>query len=187
MKHIALYDADRTDHLIWPEECPAFSETSPALTVFTDFRQHEPSVIDASTLALDAEHIMRRTHQRLKLVLNAGGEFIGILSIDDLSEHELIKKVASGLSRNELLVGEMMQRREHLKVLDYHDLAQMSVKDVLELLQQYGFEHCLVVERERHEIRGIISAREIARQLKIPLSITRPPNFAELYLEAIRR
>lgn len=187
MKNVTLYSPDRTDHLIWPADFLEISESSAALAVFTDFRQHEPAVIDAGTNALDAEQIMRRSHQRLKLVLNSQGEFIGIVSLENLSDHEIIKKVANGHNRNELEVVDMMQRRDQLKVLDYHDLEVMTVADVLELLKQYGHEHCLVVERSQHEIRGVISAREIARQLSIPLSISRPPKFAELYLAAIRR
>lgn len=187
MKNITLYNADHTDHLIWPSDFQEVSASSTALSVFTDFRQHEPAIIDADTKALDAEQIMRRSHQRLKLVLNGQGEFVGILSLEDLSDHELIKKVANGHNRNELTVTDMMQRRDRLKVLDYHDLEVMTVAEVLDLLKQYGDEHCLVVEREQHEIRGIISAREIARLLNIPLSISRPPKFAEVYLAAIRR
>ncbi|WP_373091314.1 hypothetical protein [Zhongshania sp.] len=42
-----------------------------------------------------------------------------------------------------------------------------------------------MVERERHQIRGIISASDIARKLNMDISIQRPPKFAELYLSAL--
>lgn len=187
MKNIALYDADQVDHLVWPENVQDITADSPAISVFTDFHHYEPLVIDADTLALDAEQMMKRSHVRLKLVIDRDAEFVGVIALDDLSDSEVIKKVANGFVRKELRVSDMMRRKQDLKVFHYDDLERMNVEQVLNVLKQYGHQHCLVVEHAHHQIRGIISASDIARKLKIAISIQQPPKFAELYLAAIHR
>ena len=40
--------------------------------------------------------------------------------------------------------------------------------------------HCLVMDRDTHEVRGVISVSDIARELRLPLDIQGRPTFAEL-------
>lgn len=187
MKQFSLYDADRVDHLVHPENFEKLSGDSPAMTVFTDFRVYEPMVIDGITTAVEAENMMKRSHVRLKLVIDERGSFLGVIALEDLSNSEIIKKVAEGYNREELQVVDLMRKRQDLKVFDFHELEIMTVFDVLEVLRQYGHQHCLVVEREFHQIRGVISASDIARKLKMDISIQQPPKFAELYLSSLHR
>jgi CBS domain containing-hemolysin-like protein len=187
MKQFSLYDADRVDQLVRPAYFEQLSGDSSAMVVFTDFRVYEPLVIDGTTTAIEAENMMKRSHVRLKLVIDSHGSFQGVIALDDLSNSEIIKKVAEGYNREELQVADMMRKRQDLKVFDFHELETMTVSDVLEVLRQYGHQHCLVVEREHHQIRGVISASDIARKLKMDISIQRPPKFAELYLSSLHR
>ncbi|MDF1691490.1 MAG: CBS domain-containing protein [Zhongshania sp.] len=187
MKQFGLYDADRVDQLAHPENFDQLNGDSPAMVVFTDFKVHEPMVIDATTSALEAENMMKRSHVRLKLVVDEYGSFLGVVALEDLSDSEMIKKVADGYNREELQVNDMMRKRQDLKVFDFRELELMTVSDVLDVLRQYGHQHCLVVERSHHQIRGVISASDIARKLKMDVSIQRPPKFAELYLSSLHR
>jgi CBS domain containing-hemolysin-like protein len=187
MRHFELYDADRIDQLVHPENFQEIDADSPAMLVFTDFRVTEPLVIDATTTAIEAERMMKRSHVRLKLVLDESELFLGMIALDDLSDSEIIKKVAGGYNREELQVSDMMRKRQDLKVFDFSELETMTVGDVLRVLQEYGHQHCLVVERHLHQIRGVISASDIARKLKMDISIQRPPKFAELYLSSLHR
>ena len=187
MRHFELYEADQVDQLVRPENFQKISADSPATVVFTDFTVYEPLVIDANSSAVDAERMMKRSHDRLKLVIDEHGLFVGVIALEDLSDSEIIKKVAKGFNREELQVADMMRKRQDLKVFDYSDLALMTVADVLSVLKQFGHQHCLVVEREKHQIRGVISASDIARKLKMDVCIQQPPKFAELYLSALHR
>ncbi|WP_269620657.1 CBS domain-containing protein [Zhongshania sp. BJYM1] len=187
MRHFELYEADQVDQLVRPENFQEISGDSPATVVFTDFKVFEPLVIESSSSAVDAETMMRRSHVRLKLVIDEHGSFVGVIALEDLSSSEIIKKVANGYNREELQVADMMRKRQYLKVFDYSDLEVMSVNDVLMVLKQSGHQHCLVVEREKHQIRGVISASDIARKLKMDISIQQPPKFAELYLSSLHR
>lgn len=187
MRHFELYEADQIDQLVHPDNFQEISGDSPASVVFTDFTVYEPLVIDASSSAVEAENMMRRSHVRLKLVIDEHGLFVGVIALEDLSDGEIIKKVANGFNREELQVVDMMRKRRDLKVFDYSDLDLMTVADVLAVLKQSGHQHCLVVEREKHQIRGVISASDIARKLKMDISIQQPPKFAELYLASLHR
>ena len=51
---------------------------------------------------------------------------------------------------------------------------------MIETLKDYGQHHCLVMDRESHEVRGVISVSDIARELRLPLDIQGRPTFAEL-------
>ncbi|CAA0092087.1 Uncharacterised protein [Zhongshania aliphaticivorans] len=187
MKHFELYEADQVDQLVRPENFQMIDGDSSAKLVFTDFTEHEPLVIDANSSAIAAERLMKQSHVRLMLVLNEHEVFVGVIAYEDLHPSEIIKKVANGFNRAELQVADMMRKRQDLKVFDYSDLTLMTVSNVLDVLKQFGHQHCLVVEREQHQIRGVISASDIARKLKMEVCIQSPTKFTELYLSSLHR
>lgn len=180
MKPLALHNLERDYHLQLPEEDVQLSTRSPALEVFTDFKRFKPYVIDVSTTALDAEKLMLKAHVKMKLIVDKKDEFLGIVSLQELSNENLIKLVAGGTSREEITVGDVMIPREKLKVFDYEELKDSSVQDVLDTLKNEGQQHSLVVDQSNNTIRGLISASDIARKLKIPLSLHKPLSFAEI-------
>lgn len=183
MKTLPLYNTETIDTLVWPEEQYAVSAKTPALTIFTDFRQHRPRVIDSNVKAIDLEHMMKRSHVKLKLVLDGEGKFIGVVSLYDLSEENILKKINKNTPRQELLVTDFMHPRQSLKCFDYNELSKASVGDVLETQKDNHQQHCLVIDRDRHEIRGLISARDVARLLSRSVDIESHLSFELLFNE----
>jgi hypothetical protein len=49
-------------------------------------------------------------------------------------------------------------------------------------LKQKGAQHCLVVDSEQNQIRGLISASGIASRLHIPLQIELPTTFVDIFV-----
>ena len=186
MSTIALIDAVRVDQIASPSndltDRGTLNLTSPALAVFTDFAVQEALVVESETPILEAEAIMKHSHVRLKLVINRDQTFLGVLALEDIQEAELIKKVAEGYSRQELKVADLMRKRNELDMLDYGDLCSMTVSDLLTSLQDYQRQHCLVVDRNKDQIRGVVSASDIVRKLRIPLCIQKSPKFADLHI-----
>lgn len=186
MNTIALIDAVRVDQIASPSNDLAdrgtLNLTSPALAVFTDFAVQEALVVESETPILEAEAMMKHSHVRLKLVINRDQTFLGVLALEDIQEAELIKKVAEGYSRQELKVADLMRKRNELDMLDYGDLCSMTVSDLLTSLQDYQRQHCLVVDRNKDQIRGVVSASDIVRKLRIPLCIQKSPKFADLHI-----
>jgi CBS domain containing-hemolysin-like protein len=185
MKTLKLYSTESLDHLVWPEDGMGLSEESSALLVFTDFKLHRPLTIANSVHAMLLEELMKKAQVRMKLVLDKNNTFLGIVSFNDLSEQQILKKAVNGIKRNELLVTDFMVPKNKMKSFDYEELSQASVGDVIRTLKDNGQQHCLVIDHKAHEIRGLISASEIARKLGVSLDIQNQRSFMQLFGEAI--
>jgi len=181
MKKIDLMSLDNVEHLIQPADFNEITIDSPALTIFTDFKQHLPLVIDADTPAMQADYLMKKAHVRLKLVVDKNDELLGTISLQELSEQYIQILQNQGLDRDDINVRDLMIPRSQQKVVDYRQLVDATIGDVLDALQQNGTLHCLVVDREHHQIRGIISASDIARRLHIPVEIATPTTFVDIF------
>ncbi len=181
MQTIELYDTESVDELAWPEVNHAVSLDTPATDVLTDFTQQKPLVLEDSVTAAEARTLMQRAHVRLKIVVDANNHFLGVVSLQDLDNQSLIKKQAEGFKPEELRVTDFMRRRSELKAFSYAELAQARIRDVIQALRCSGQQHCLVIDRENHAIRGIISASDLARKLHLPIEIENRSSFAHVF------
>lgn len=181
MKVLEFFSPDPAAQLVWPDHSDSITLHSPALCVFTDFRQHQPLVINVQCHADQAERLMLQAHVRLKLVVDDHGAFVGLVSLADLDNQERIKKVAEGFSRKELTVADFMRPREGLRVLSFEQLSEAQVGDVVEALRNTPDQHCLIIDFRNHEIRGVISSSDIARRLQLPLDINRHSSFVGIF------
>jgi CBS domain containing-hemolysin-like protein len=183
MKPLTLYNTESIDILVWPEDHQDITITTPALSVFTDLRQFKPLVINGDVKAIELEKLMKQAHVKLKFVLDQNKKFIGIIGLDDLQENKIIAKVSKYQPREELLVTDFMRPRSTLKAFDYEQLAKSTVGDVLETQKNNHQQHCLVIDRTRHEIRGLISASDVARALKVSVDMRDHVSFEYLFNE----
>ena len=181
MRKLSFYDTETVAELAWPEASQKITKRSPATKVFTDFNQYEPLVIEASMSALEAEKLMQQSHVRLKLVVDSSDHFLGIISLDDLSTQEVMKKLSEGYQREELFVTDFMRPRSVLKAFSYAEITAATIGDIINSLQGSGQQHALVIDREHHKIRGIISSSDIARKLKLPIDIDNKSSFAHIF------
>jgi CBS domain containing-hemolysin-like protein len=185
MKQLNMLSLSPTEHLVHPEEFHELQLDSPALSIFTDFKKHQPMEIDADTPATQAEYLMRKAHVRLKLVVDRKEELIGMISLRDLDEQNFMLQQRKGFARESIQVRHLMLPRERIKALAYRDLLSATVGDVVGVLKQNGQQHCLVIDPQLHQIRGLISASDIARRLHIALEVEQAPTFIDIF-EACR-
>lgn len=181
MKNIALHDVEQVDELVWLDTYQGISLNSPALSIMTDFKKQKPLIIDADTLASEAEKMMLKAHVRLKIVVNQDNKLIGVVSLENLNSQEMMKKVNGGSERLDLLVSDFMLPKKDLKVINFSELENATVGDIVEVLKSNGLQHCLVVDRVAHQIRGIVSASDLARGLSIPMNLTVNPTFLDVF------
>jgi predicted transcriptional regulator len=80
MKNVHLVSLDSSAHLVQPEEFDEISLDSPVRTIFTDFKQHKPLVLEEDTLAFDAMYLMDKAHVHLQLVVDKNNEMIGTIN-----------------------------------------------------------------------------------------------------------
>ncbi len=181
MSDLTLYNTAKVDEPIWPDQKEQLTLESSALHVFTDFKDTKPLVIEADVSITELVLLMRKSHVRMKVVVDSDNKFMGIITLDDVQERYIVQKVSEGYTRQELLVSDFMQKKQNLKACEYHDIAKATIQDVLETLQHNKQQHCLVIDREAHKIRGVISATDIARMLHIDVDITVALSFQRLH------
>jgi len=183
MSKLHIYSTSPMDELQYPIIPHLIDENSSALEVFTDFNDITPLVVDSSMHADDAERLMISSHVKLKFVVDKYDHFLGIVSIDDLNSQHVAQMMTAGYSRELLTVKDFMQPREKLKAFAYEEICHASIREVIEALEVSGQKHCLVIDQLNNKIRGIISASDIIRTLKLPLRIEHQPSFSFFYLE----
>lgn len=122
MKTLTYVSTKNVDELTWPAAIENIDLYSSALTVFTDFQKAGPRVIESNTRADELVELMRKEHVRMKIVVDANNHFIGMISLEDLSEDVFIKHVANGFQRSELMVADLMRGKDVLLALSYTSL-----------------------------------------------------------------
>ncbi|GGW78038.1 CBS domain-containing protein [Alteromonas halophila] len=180
MHSLPLYKTETIDKLAWPVVSRTVSLLSPAMSVFTDFKHHMPHVIDEQAPATKLEKIMMQAHVKMMLVMDHQGRFIGIVSKDDIDDQKIMQKVSAGLDRDSLKVSDFMRTKTSLMAFDFDELTRSTVGDVVETLKDNQRHHCLVLDRHNHEVRGVMSVSDIARQLQLPIDISQRPSFSRL-------
>jgi len=152
-----------------------------ALAVFTDFARHSPVLIDASASAVQVEELMHKAHVKLMLVVDQHEVFVGIISLADVGPDQIIREVASGKSRNEVAVADLMQSKSQLQALGLDDIRHATVAELLNTLREVSSQHILVLDEATQDICGLVSASDLARKLHIAVSPGTVPVFASLY------
>jgi CBS domain containing-hemolysin-like protein len=181
MNHLNFFDTERIDEIAISDPALKIDLKSPALAIFTDFKAYKPPVVESDVKALDLEHWMRVEHVRLKIVVDRHDHFRGVIGLDDLSERQFLKRLTKGVRREDLPVTDFMQPKSHLKAFDFAELEHATVADVVAALKDSGMKYCLVIDREQHEIRGIIISNDIAARLQLPLEMFRGHAFSDIY------
>lgn len=181
MKLLNLFALNEQDHLVQPEEFYDLSADTPAVKIIADFKYYKPQMIDAYLNLSDALVMMQVEDVTMKMVVDHEKEFIGILDIDHLSaQHVFLKQISLGVKYSELLVKDLMCSRAQMLAVDIEQLRSAKVSDVVKHLQKSHQEYLLVVDKDAHHIRGVISSRDIARRLRQPIAIEKELTFADI-------
>lgn len=181
MKKLHLVNLDATDNIVSPEQFDEISLQSPAVKIFTDFKVHKAIMIDGDTMAVTALELMLKTHVRMNIVISEKNDFIGLISTNELSEQQIVAKLSKGVCREDVLVKDLMIPKSDFHAFDYSELLNASVSDVVSTLEDYQLRHCLVLDRESHHIRGVISSSDIARKLHMNMDLNVKQSFGSIY------
>ncbi|MBL4763452.1 MAG: CBS domain-containing protein [Gammaproteobacteria bacterium] len=181
MKTLNFHPTSEIDELAWPEEEKNLSLESSALSFFTDFLQIKPLVIESTVSAVEAKKLMQKAHVRMKVIINEKNQFIGVISAEDIIERKIVQKVSEGTKRDEVALTELMTSKRDLRALDYNEVSKSTIADVIAVLKNSGEQHCLVIDRETHKIRGIFSASDISRKLHLPIDIQDKSSFYKVF------
>lgn len=184
MKTLTYVSTKDVNNLIWPATTEDINIYSSALSVFTDFTTAGPRVIEPSTRADELVQLMKKEHVRMKIVVNNDNHFIGVISLDDLSEDVFIKQIANGFKRSELMVADFMRAKEELLALSYTSLKNSDIESLLFSQRHNLLQHLLVIDEDTKAIRGLISSNDVVRQLRLDVDVAFS-SFAYTYQSAI--
>ena len=182
MKNLNVFSLAANDHLVQPEEFSDVQGNTSALAILTDFRSHKPHMVDSHLEATEALEMMLAEDVQTKLVVDGSKEFVGVISVDDLANHNmLLKQMALHVKRDELLVRDLMHSRANIRAIEYEQFQRATVADVVSTLKKSHQEYLLVVDKDAHHIRGIVSSREIASRLHAPVEIEKELTFVDIF------
>jgi CBS domain-containing protein len=152
--------------------------SSPAISIMTDFTRIEPVKISEEETADIALEKMKRNHVRSLLVVDDKNELKGIITSRILLETYTLSYMAklNIKDRADVTVKDLMIKKNDMHAIEATVLKDkgFTVKDVVETLCDIHERHMLVVEYDEDMpvIVGVISAADIARDLKINVDLT---------------
>lgn len=185
-RHIRLQTTTDIDYILSPDKTvtPA-SLYSPAFEVFTDFTEIKPVTVPESLPIQEALEYMKSQHVRLLFVLDNQDNFTGIITASDAAGRKVMAFMQrDGVSRDQVQVRHIMLSKLNMNALTYEQLKDARVGDIMLTLKGSGDQHVVVIDESSAgvlRIRGIISASDISRRLKIGFDVMyESKSFAEI-------
>lgn len=156
--------------------------SSSALKVVTDFTRRTPQVILKDVDVDHALFMMVNGHVRSKLVIDHDDTFLGVINSKDLTGRKVLTVAQKrNQSRSDLTVEDLMTKKSELRAMPYSMVENAQIGDVLETLKELGQQHILLTDTTGN-LRGMISASDIARSLHIPVNILQKAHsFKEIF------
>lgn len=148
---------------------PQVGHEDPATSVMTDFRQVTAFTIDPDVSIDTAARVMRRRSVHLLLVVDVRNHVLGVITSKDLLGEKPLQMISSrGVSREELLVRDLMTPSDRIEVIAMDDVQHATVGHVVATLKNKGRRHAMVVDEDadgHQTIRGLFAASQLERQL----------------------
>jgi len=141
-----------------------------AISVMTDHRLEKAPMCSTKTSLDNATKLMAKEKSSMLFVKNEEDQIVGLIASADISGEKPIQFIKeTKKKRDEIKVGHLMTPVEIMPVLDIQDVLSSKIGDVLHTLNDIGSEYILVTTQSEDgiSIRGVFSARKIARSLNI--------------------
>jgi CBS-domain-containing membrane protein len=165
-----------------------------ALNLLTDFHLTPAISVLAATQIDDALTQMICSGVRLLFVVDAGFKILGSITSYDIQSEKPMRYLQSrdcriGIcSREDILVQDIMTPVLKWKVVDYRQLINATIADLLLTFKELGQRHLIVVEPVKGSsgqvVRGLISLTDLERALGTNIEPTKiAHSFAEIKSE----
>jgi CBS domain-containing protein len=153
-----------------PKAASGVTVESSCITVMTDLAVVRAATITPDTTLDKAEQTMIQQGVRSLFVVSGYPCVDGLVTANDLLGDKPVRLMTHRkVHRNDLTVTDVMTKLSELDALDYNELKDATVGDVIDTFKRVPHTHLLVVESATTEgparIRGVISITQIERQL----------------------
>ena len=156
----------------------------PAIVVMTDFTRIAPITIESSASIDVANEKMINSGVRLLFVTDHDLSVCGIITANDILGERPVQYIREhGGAHEDILVLDIMTRKEAFDAVHINDVARYKVGDVVETIKHCGRHHVLVIDDMDNlaEVRGIFSITQVSRQTGEAITFNNRANtFAEL-------
>ncbi|SFT76530.1 CBS domain-containing protein [Pseudoalteromonas lipolytica] len=150
---------------------PTLDLTSPALKVLNSFTSKDPLRAHYDTTIVNALKQTSNHCSDFILVIDSEDKLLGITSSADLQSSKIMMLAQRlNLHRDEITLHDVMTPLSNLAGASLQSISYACIGDVLQTMEHQGMMFLLVTSKE-HEICGLISARQIAKKLHIPVNI----------------
>lgn len=146
------------------------SREDPAILVITDFTREHPVTVDAERQIDDALNDMIRIGVRALLVYK-DSRIVGLITSYDIQGERPIQFLQSSnfSHHRDIRVADVMTPWDALPAIDWNTVQTMRAGDLLQVLEDSGLTHLIVVEPDRPHatcvIRALVSRARLMRQL----------------------
>jgi len=168
------------------------TEDSPAVDVMTDLSKVTAYTVELTTPLDKALEVMMKRGVRLLLVRDSDAAVRGLITSRDIQgekPEKILQK--SYLTREELLVRDIMTLKHRLEVLRMEDMLRARVGDIIATLKTCGRQHAMVVDIDpattRQAVRGLFSLSQIGIQMGLEIDPASAPTTAEELEQALAR
>jgi len=145
-------------------------ETDPALSVMIDYRSRSSVTVHETAPLNQALEHMKHVGVRCAFVVDEKRKVVvGMLTAQDiLGEKPQQYMRFTGISHDDVLVKDIMQKKDDWHVADIKDIERASVEDVLNVFKATGVSHLPVMETtegNEQRLRGLLSFSKVKRLL----------------------
>jgi CBS domain-containing protein len=159
-----------------PWRSDAVTLDSGALTVMTDLTQVKAATTSPRTTLRQAEQLMIYQGVRMLFVVSEMPSLEGLITSNDLYGDRTMRIVQQRNVRyDEITVADVMVDVASLEAIEFAEMKQATVRNVVATLKQHGRNHLLIVETtsrperlrvvEQQRVRGVVSRAQVERQL----------------------
>jgi Mg2+/Co2+ transporter CorC len=96
-------------------------------------------------------------------------------------DESITAKLSKSVKRESITVTDLMLPKREIKGFDFLEIKYANIGTVIHHLKDSGQQHCLVVDKQANKIRGIFSASDISRKLKLPINVQDKSNFYKVF------
>ncbi|MEH6649868.1 MAG: CBS domain-containing protein [Motiliproteus sp.] len=185
----------KLNNISLPENTPVYQSgsttedkikpTDPAISVMTDLKIVKAITVSPQLAIDDALQRMISAEVRMLLVVDNHTMLVGVItSRDVMGEKPVVYASQERLSRDQILVANIMTPREQIEALTFEDVCNAQVGDIVTTLRDSSRQHALVMESDSNgggRVCGLFSITHIGRLLGIKIQPTGiVQSFAEL-------
>lgn len=158
---------------------------APALTVMTDLARVPVASVRPDASVDEANDLMVQRRVRMLFVIDQKNHLAGIVTTNDiLGEKPMQVVLQRGSRHDEILVQDVMTRVDHVEALNFEELDDAKVGDIVATMRDRGRQHAIAVRHATDggvEVCGVFSAADLSRRLGeevVPMVLAR--TFAEI-------